>query len=111
MLRLSIGRKVNLMIRGQILRWRVHVHNVRIQHHWHRLEDPKAPFRRIGVRRDRVKECRCAKRVAQQDENAGDVQRVDDDFDPVREHIGMETAEVEDDDQGDEGEEEDDLEQ
>lgn len=94
------------MIRRQVLTWRVHVHQIRIYHHGYRFKDPEAPFRGIGVGCGRVEECRGAKGVAQQDENTGDVERVDDDFDVVSENGTSDTANVKDYHESDEGEKE-----
>ncbi len=98
------------MTRRQILRWRVHVQEIRVEEHRDRLEDPETPLRGSGIGGNGVEEGRCPEGVAQEDQAAGGVECVDDDRDVAGADFGAETADVEDDDQGNKGDEEGNLE-
>ena len=110
-LRPPVCRKVDFISRRQILRRWIQIHKICVKEHRDCFENPKAPLRSTSVGGGRVEESRCAEGVAKEDQAARDVERVDNNRNVAGADVSAETADMEDNNQGNEGEEESDLQQ
>ena len=109
-LRLAVRRQVDFVVLRQVLRRREDVECIRADQHRQDFKHIEQRLVAVGVAVVGVEVCRCAECVSEEDEERRGVEFVDDGLDVAGEEAAGDAAAVEVDDEGDEGEEHDELE-